>query len=90
MLVTLVHAYEAEHHAIDAPDPIALLQFVLEQRGLDRGDLRPMLGGRDRVSEIMARQQPLTLSMIRKLQSGLGLPAEILVRPYPLDRREPA
>jgi HTH-type transcriptional regulator/antitoxin HigA len=84
VLVTLVQSYEAEHHAIDAPDPIALLQFVLEQRGLDRSALQPLLGSRGRVSEVMARRRPLTLAMIRRLQDGLGLPADALVRPYPL------
>lgn len=84
ILVTLVHAYEAEHHAIEAPDPISLLHFVLEQRGLDRAALQPMIGNRGRVSEVMARKRPLTLAMIRRLQSGLGLPADVLVRPYPL------
>jgi HTH-type transcriptional regulator/antitoxin HigA len=84
ILVTLVQAYEAEHHAIEAPDPISLLQFVMEQRGLDRAALQPMIGGRGRVSEVMARKRPLTLTMIRRLQETLGLPAEVLVRPYEL------
>jgi HTH-type transcriptional regulator/antitoxin HigA len=90
ILVTLVEAYEREHHSIEAPDPIALLEFVMEQRGLDRAALQPMLGGRGRVSEIMARKRPLTLHMIRRLQSGLGLPASVLVRPYPLWKAEAA
>jgi len=90
VLATLVEAWEAEHHPIEAPDPIALIQFVMEQRGLDRADLQPMLGERGRVSEILARRRPLTLAMIRKLQAGLGLPAEVLVRAYPLDRPEAA
>ena len=84
ILVTLIQAYEAEHHSIDAPDPIALIQFVMEQRGLDRAALQPMIGGRGRVSEIFARERPLTLAMIRKLHAGLGLPADVLVRPYEL------
>ncbi len=87
VLATLVEAWEAEHHAIEAPDPIALIRFVMEQRGLDRADLRPMIGERGRVSEILSRRRPLTLPMIRKLQAGLGLPAEVLVRPYPLNTR---
>jgi HTH-type transcriptional regulator/antitoxin HigA len=90
VLATLVEAWEAEHHAIEAPDPIALIQFVMEQRGLDRADLKPMLGERGRVSEILSRRRPLTLAMIRKLQAGLGLPADALVRPYPLSRTEAA
>jgi len=84
VLATLVEAWEAEHHPVEAPDPIALIRFVMEQRGLDRADLQPMIGERGRVSEVLSRRRPLTLSMIRKLQAGLGLPAEVLVRPYPL------
>ncbi|MGZ8285733.1 MAG: helix-turn-helix domain-containing protein [Allosphingosinicella sp.] len=90
VLVTLVQAYEARHHAIDAPDPISLLHFVMEQRGLDRAALQPMIGNRGRVSEVMARKRPLTLPMIRRLQAKLGLPADVLVRPYPLRRSEAA
>jgi len=90
VLVTLVQAWEAKHHAIEAPDPISLLQFVMEQRGLDRAALQPMIGNRGRVSEVMARKRPLTLEMIRRLQAGLGLPADILVQPYALRRPEAA
>lgn len=84
VLVTLVEAYEAEHHAIEAPDPIALVEFVMEQRGLDRAALEPMIGTRGRVSEILSRKRLLTLTMIRRLQQGLDLPAEALVRAYPI------
>ena len=90
VLVALVQAYEAEHHAIDAPDPISLLHFVMEERGLDRAALQPMIGNRGRVSEVMARKRPLTLPMIRRLHEGLGLPADALVRPYPLRRPQAA
>lgn len=44
----------------------------------------PYLGSRARVSEILNRRRPLSLEMIRKLQSGLGLPADVLVQPYAL------
>ncbi len=90
VLVTLVQAYKARHHAIDAPDPISLLHFVMEQRGLHRAALQPMIGNRGRVSEVMARKRPLTLPMIRRLQAKLGLPADVLVRPYPLSPPEAA
>lgn len=89
VLATLIEAYEAKHHPIDAPDPILLLQFVMEERGLDRAALQPMIGDRGRVSEVMARKRPLTLTMIRRLHEGLGLPADVLVRAYPL-RGQPA
>ena len=80
VLATLVEAYEAEHHAIDAPDPIALLEFAMEQRGADRTDLEPMIGGRGRVSEVLTRKRSLSLSMIRNLKEKWALPADVLVR----------
>lgn len=85
ILVTLVEAYEAEHYPIPAPDPIELILHVMEARGLTRRDLEPYLGSRARVSEVLNRRRPLSLEMIRKLQAGLGLPADVLVQPYPVE-----
>lgn len=90
VLSTLIEAYEAEHHAIDAPDPIALLEFVMEQRGLDRAAIGKFIGERGRVSEVLSKKRALSLPMIRKLQSGLGLPAAVLVKPYRLKRSRAA
>ena len=90
VLSTLVEAYEAIHYPMEAPDPIALIEFVMEQRGLRRVDLEPMIGGRGRVSEVLNRKRPLTLEMIRRLHDGLGLPADALVRPYPLGSEQAA
>lgn len=84
VLVTLVEAYEAEHHRIDAPDPIALIEFAMEQRGADRTDLEPLIGSRGRVSEVLNRKRPLTLPMIRKLNDEWGLPTDVLVQSYAL------
>lgn len=86
VLSTLVEAYEAEHHPIDAPDPVALIEFAMAQREAARADLEPMIGSRGRVSEVLARKRALTLSMIRKLSEAWGLPAHVLVQPYPLQR----
>ncbi len=84
VLSTLVEAYEAVHHRMEAPDPIEVIKFVMEQRGLDRADLTPMIGSRARVSEILNRKRPLTLEMIRRLADGLSIPADALVKEYPL------
>ncbi len=84
MLVTLVEAYEAEHYPIPAPDPIDMILHVMDARGLTRRDLEPYLGSHARVSEVLNRRRPLSLEMIRKLQAGLGLPADVLVQPYAL------
>ena len=82
LLMLMVEAYEAEHYPIPAPDPIDMIEFVMDQRGLSKSDLIPYLGSRAKVSEILNRRRPLLLEMICKLHSGLGLPADILVQPY--------
>lgn len=84
VLATLVEAYEAKHHAIDLPDPIALIEFAMEQRGADRSALEPLIGSRGRVSEVLNRKRSLSLQMIRRLKEEWLLPADVLVRTYQL------
>lgn len=79
VLATLVDAYEAKHHAIDAPDPIAAIQFRMEQQGLTRKNLEPLIGSRARVSEVMTRRRTLTLAMIRRVRKELGISADVLI-----------
>ncbi len=82
ILVTLISAYEKIHHPIPAPDPISYLKFIMEQQNLSRKDLEPYIGKRSRVAEILNRVRPLTISMIRKLHNGLGIPADVLIKEY--------
>jgi HTH-type transcriptional regulator/antitoxin HigA len=82
VLVTLVHAYEAENDPIDFPDPIEAIKFRMEQAGLTRRDLEAAIGRDGRVSEVLNRRRPLTLPMIRRLNEMFGIPAESLIREY--------
>jgi HTH-type transcriptional regulator / antitoxin HigA len=82
ILATLVEAYDALHYPIEAPDPISAIEFMMVQKGLDRRDLEPAIGGRGRVSEILTRKRPLTLPMIRALAPLLSLPADVLIQSY--------
>jgi HTH-type transcriptional regulator / antitoxin HigA len=86
VLLTLVDAYEEARHPMPASDPISAIEFMMEQRGLSRRDLEPMIGSRARVAEVLNRRRALTLSMIRRLSDGLGIPVDILVRPYVIQR----
>ena len=79
VLVTLIEAYEVKHHPIPAPDPIEAIKFRMEQQGLTRKDLEPLLGHRGRVSEILSGKRSLTLTMIRRLNKELHIPAEVLI-----------
>jgi HTH-type transcriptional regulator/antitoxin HigA len=82
VLVTLIEAYEAKHYPIPAPDPIAAIEFMMEQKGLTRRDLEPAIGSRGRVSEVLTRKRPLTLPMVRALNALLEIPTDVLVQPY--------
>jgi HTH-type transcriptional regulator/antitoxin HigA len=87
VLVTLVEAYEARHWRIEPPDPIDTLTIRLEEGRLTRRELEKVLGSRSRVSEILHRKRPLTLTMIRRLHSQLDIPAESLIRPTTQKKR---
>ncbi len=84
VLVTLIEAYEAKHHPVPPPDPIEAIIHQMESQGLSRKDLIPFFGSRARVSEILNKKRSLSINMIRKLQKGLGISAEILIKPYNL------
>ncbi len=79
VLTTLVDAYETKHFPMSPPDPITAIEFRMEQQGLKRKDLEPMIGSRARVSEVMTGKRPLTLEMIRRLSAGLGISADVLI-----------
>lgn len=79
ILATLVDAYETKHFPIDTPDPVTIIKFQMEQQGLTRKDLEPMIGSRARVSEVLTGKRSLTLPMIRRLHAGLYIPVDLLV-----------
>lgn len=79
VLATLAEAYEDRHFPIADPDPLAAIRFRMEQLGLSRKDLEPLLGSRGRVSEVLNGRRALSLQMIRRLHSELGIPLESLV-----------
>jgi len=80
VLVTLVQAFEQRNFPMDLPDPVEAIKFRMDQQGLQPKDLEPMIGQRNRVYEILNRKRPLTLPMIWRLHTGLGIPAESLIR----------
>ena len=81
VLATLIDAYEAQHHPMDPPDPVEAIKFRMEQQGLSRKDLEPMIGTRTRVAEVLNRRRSLSIGMIRRLHDTLGISAEVLIRP---------
>lgn len=81
VLATLIEAYEAKVHPMDPPDPIEAIRFRMEQQGLTRKDLEPLIGTRHRISEVLGRKRGLSIEMIRNLHDRLGISADVLIRP---------
>jgi HTH-type transcriptional regulator / antitoxin HigA len=80
VLVTLVEAYERRHYPMDLPDPVAAIEYHMDQNDLRPRDLVPYIGSRSRVYEVLNRKRPLTLKMAWRLHEGLGIPAESLIK----------
>jgi HTH-type transcriptional regulator/antitoxin HigA len=80
LLALLVEKYEAEHYPIDLPDPIEAIKFRMDQEGLEPKDMVKYLGSQSKVSEVLNYKRTLSLTMIRALHEGLGIPAEVLLQ----------
>ena len=80
-LSVLIEEYDAERwdEADWATSPQAVVEFMLEQRGLTRADLAAAMGGKSRVSEFFAGKRPLSRSQIVALRELLGVSADLLL-----------
>ena len=85
--MTLVEAYEAKHYPIGEPDPIEAILHRMGALGITRKDLESLLGTRGRVSEVLSRKRPLTMTMIRNLTHALHIPADVLIQPHEIAGR---
>ena len=82
LLLMMVERYEAEHHAVVAPDPVAAIEFAIEQRGLTPGQVQTIFGSRQRAHEILRRKRRLSMEQVRALHEKLAIPAEVLIQAY--------
>jgi HTH-type transcriptional regulator/antitoxin HigA len=82
ILSILVDRFENENFPIGMPDPIEAIKFRMEQLGMNQKDLAEVVGFQSRVSEILNKKRKLTLDMIRKLNTNLHIPTEVLVQDY--------
>ena len=81
VLANLVEKYEEEHFPIEYPDPVEAIKFRMEQSGFTTADLAKILGGRNRVSEVLNRKRRLSIEQVRKLSCRWKIPAESLLGP---------
>lgn len=78
-LSVLIEAYEDERFPQSHPSPQAVVDFVLEQRGMTRADLAPLMGGKSRVSEFFSEKRHLSINQVRALRDALNIPADLLI-----------
>ena len=81
VLATLIESWETANYPMDPPDPIEAIKFRMEQQGLTRKDLEGIIGTRARIAEVLDRKRGLSIAMIRRLNTELNIPAEVLIRP---------
>lgn len=79
LLTVLIDNYESSKYPIELIDPIDAIKFRMDEKGLKQMDLAPYFGTKSRVSEVLNRKRPLTVSMIRALSVGLGISADTLI-----------
>jgi len=84
ILGILIDDYEKRFYPIEAPDPIEAIKIRMEEMHLKQVDLIPVMGGKNRVSEVLSRKRKLTIGMIRKLAIHLNLPESLLIQDYQL------
>lgn len=84
LLIMLVENYERKHYEIPKSDPISIVQFIMEQRGLKQNDLVGILGDKTNVSKVLNRRRPLTLEMIRNFSRTFNISSELLINEYEL------
>jgi HTH-type transcriptional regulator/antitoxin HigA len=83
VLATLVDAYEERRWPTGALDPIEAIEAAMAHEGRTRADLAKVIG-QSRATEILQRQRPLTLPMIRKIAAAWHVPERVLVKEYKL------
>lgn len=82
LFVTLVELYEDQVHPIELPDAISAIKFRMDQQELKQKDLVRYIGSKSKVSEVLSGKRPLSLTMIRKLHAGLGIPVDVLLQEH--------
>ncbi len=77
----LIEAYERARWPRRTPKLPDLLTYLMEQHGLSRADLVPLLGTPSRVSEVLNGKRELSMSMVRKLRERFQISADLLISP---------
>jgi HTH-type transcriptional regulator/antitoxin HigA len=84
----LIEAYERARWPRRTPTLPELLAYLLDQYGLTRTDLVPLLGTASRVSEVLSGKRALSMTMVQRLRERFGISADLLIAPPPARPRK--
>ena len=71
---------EAPVPGVDAASPKAIVDYRLQQKGLERADVADYFGGSSRVSEFFAGKRRFRRARSAPCAPLLGIPADLLLR----------
>jgi HTH-type transcriptional regulator/antitoxin HigA len=77
----LIAAYEEEKWPRRPPSTADMIRHLMEQHGLTRADMVPILGTPSRVSEVLAGKKGLSMAMVQRLRARFHVPADLLLPP---------
>ena len=75
----LIAAYEEGKWPRRRPSTAELIGYLMDQHGLTRADLVPLLGTPSRVSEVLSGKKELSLPMVQRLRDRFRIPADVLL-----------
>jgi len=67
VLLTLIEAYEEEHHSVPDASPVEVLRALMDAHDLRQKDLVPIFGSESIVSEVLHKKRGLNKTHIEKL-----------------------
>jgi len=80
LLTLLVQDYEVRNFPIEKPDPIEVVKFYIEQRGLKYKDLVGIIGDKTVVSKVINKERQLNLQMVKNLHDKMDIPYSLLLQ----------
>jgi len=79
LLALLTENYEENNFPLTNPDPIDVIQYYIDQRGLKYKDLVGIIGDKTSVSKVINRERQLNLRMIKNLHDKMNIPYSLLL-----------
>jgi HTH-type transcriptional regulator / antitoxin HigA len=77
----LIAAYEESKWPRRPPRTADLIRHLMDQHGLSRADMVPILGTPSRVSEVLRGKKALSMAMVQRLRARFHIPADLLLPP---------